>query len=132
VQVGSINHVSLTVNDLARSRAFYDRLLPALGYRLLFEEPGSFGFKGADGLKLFFTLAAEARRGETFDRYRVGLHHLALQAPDRAFVDSVHAKLVEWGVKILDAPAEYPQYDPGYYAVFFLDPDGIKLEVVHV
>ena len=132
MRVGSLNHVVMTVNDLARSRAFYDRLLPALGYRLLFEERTSFGYRGADGLKLIFALAHEERRGATFDRYQVGLHHLAFNAPDRAFVDSVHGKLVEWGVSILDVPAEYPQYDAGYYAVFFLDPDGIKLEVVHI
>jgi len=35
------------------------------------------------------------------------------------------------GIAILDAPAEYPEYAPGYYAVFFADPDGLKLEFVH-
>jgi glyoxylase I family protein len=132
MKVGSLNHVSVTVNDIAASRAFYERLLPALGYRLLFEQPETFGYVGADGLKLFFSAAPPEKRGAAFDRYRVGLHHVAFNAPDRAFVDDVHRKLVEWGVTILDAPAEYPAYEPGYYAVFFLDPDGIKLELVHV
>ena len=132
MKVGSLNHISLNVNDIAKSRAFYDRLLPALGYRLLYEQPDTFGYTGADGLKLYFSVAKPEVRGEAFNRYRVGLHHLALNAPDRAFVDAVHKKLVEWGVTILDAPAEYPKYEPGYYAVFFLDPDGMKLEVVHV
>jgi glyoxylase I family protein len=132
MRVGSLNHISITVNDLEKSRAFYEKLLSALGYRLLFSEGQSFGFKGADGLKLFFAQARKDRQGEAFDRYRVGLHHLAFNAPDRAFVDSVHQKLVSWGVTVLDAPAEYPQYEAGYYAVFFLDPDGMKLEVVHV
>ena len=132
MRVGSLNHVVITVNDLVRSRSFYDRLLPALGYRLLFEQATAFGYQGADQLKLFFATAHEDKRGATFDRYQVGLHHLAFNAPDRAFVDSVYGKLVGWDVTILDKPAEYPKYDPGYYAVFFLDPDGIKLEVVHV
>jgi catechol 2,3-dioxygenase-like lactoylglutathione lyase family enzyme len=132
MRVGSLNHVALTVNDLAKSKAFYSNLLPALGYRLLFEEADSFGFRGADGLKLFFSEAKGDKRGAAVDRYKVGLHHLAFNAPDRAMVDDVHEKLKSWGVKILDAPAEYPQYEAGYYAVFFLDPDGIKLEVVHV
>jgi catechol 2,3-dioxygenase-like lactoylglutathione lyase family enzyme len=35
------------------------------------------------------------------------------------------------GARILDAPADYPQYGAGYYAVFFADPDGLKLEFVH-
>jgi glyoxylase I family protein len=41
-----------------------------------------------------------------------------------------HARLGELGVRVLDPPAEYPQYAPGYYAVFFADPDGLKLEYV--
>lgn len=132
MKVGSLNHVSITVNDIDKSRAFYERLLPALGYRLLFSEEGTFGYVGADGLKLYFSCAPPDKRGQAFDRYRVGLHHLAFNAPDRHYVDDIHEKLVSWGVTILDAPAEYPKYEPGYYAVFFLDPDGIKLEVVHV
>lgn len=132
MRVGSLNHLVLTVNDLTASRVFYERLLPALGYRIGSEDPDNVGFIGADRLSIFLAQAPDARRGETFDRYRVGLHHLAFNAPDRAFVDEIFGKLVAWGATILDAPAEYPQYEPGYYAVFFLDPDGIKLEVVFV
>jgi catechol 2,3-dioxygenase-like lactoylglutathione lyase family enzyme len=132
MRVGSLNHIALTVNDVAKSKAFYGNLLPALGYRLVFEEADSFGFRGADGLTLFFEQAPADKRGASFDRYKVGLHHFAFNAPDRAMVDDLHAKLVSWNVTILDAPAEYPQYEAGYYAVFFLDPDGMKLEVVHV
>jgi catechol 2,3-dioxygenase-like lactoylglutathione lyase family enzyme len=132
MRVGSLNHIVLTVDDLARSRAFYERLLGALGYREAFAEPDIVGFRGADKLLICLLPAPAEKRGATFDRYRVGLHHLAFNAPDRAFVDDVHAKLVSWGATILDAPAEYPQYEPGYYAVFFVDPDGMKLEVVHV
>ena len=54
---------------------------------------------------------------------------VAFRAPSRAAVDELHARLVGLGVTILDAPAEYP-YTPGYYAVFFADPDGMKLEYV--
>jgi catechol 2,3-dioxygenase-like lactoylglutathione lyase family enzyme len=129
MRVGSLNHVVLSVNDLQKSRAFYDMLLPQLGYRLISDEDDSFGYQAADGTKLLF---AQSHERAKFDRYHVGLHHVAFQAPGRSFVDQVHQKLVEWGAPILDKPAEYPQYEPGYYAVFFEDPDGIKLEVVHV
>lgn len=132
MKVGSLNHIVLTVNDLAKSRAFYEKLLPALGYRLLYEHDDSFGYRGADGMKLYFAQAPQKNREAVFDRYKVGLNHLAFNAPDRAFVDDVQKKLISWNVTVLDAPAEYPQYEPGYYAVFFLDPDGIKIEVVHV
>jgi catechol 2,3-dioxygenase-like lactoylglutathione lyase family enzyme len=132
MRVGSLNHFVLTVNDLAASKTFYAELLGALGYRVEYEDDETVGFRGADQLSIFLAAAPAGKRGQTFDRYRVGLHHFAFNAPDRAFVDDIHAKLVAAHARILDAPAEYPQYEPGYYAVFFLDPDGMKLEVVHV
>jgi len=61
------------------------------------------------------------------------LHHLAWRAESRADVDALHQRLLEIGATVLDAPADYPQYNKGrgYYAVFFTDPDGLKLEYVH-
>ncbi len=60
-----------------------------------------------------------------------GLHHLAFKAKSRAAIDEFHRFLLRENLPILDAPAEYPQYGPNYYAVFFADPDGMKLELVH-
>jgi catechol 2,3-dioxygenase-like lactoylglutathione lyase family enzyme len=132
MRVGSLNHVVLTVDDLPRSRAFYSELLAALGYRVTYDDAALVGFSGADRLAIYLAAAPPTRRGAAFDRYRVGLHHLAFNAPDRAFVEEIHDKVRALGAKVLDPPAEYPEYAPGYYAVFFLDPDGMKLEVVHV
>jgi catechol 2,3-dioxygenase-like lactoylglutathione lyase family enzyme len=56
---------------------------------------------------------------------------LALNAADRDQVDRVHDVLVSLGANILDPPAEY-DYDPAYYAVYARDPDGFKIEVVHI
>ena len=72
------------------------------------------------------------KRG-TVQRRRPGsLHHLAFRAGSRAEVDRLHASLVEIGATIVHPPREYPEYTPpGYYAVFFKDPDGIQYEVVH-
>ena len=58
------------------------------------------------------------------------MHHLAFHATSRSDVDDFHKYLIAEAVTILDAPAVY-DYTPGYYAVFFSDPDGIKLELVH-
>ena len=66
-----------------------------------------------------------------YDRYRVGLHHLAFEAPSRAAVDERAAWLRTQGIELESEPQEYT-YIPGYYAVFFYDPDGLKLEIVHV
>ena len=65
------------------------------------------------------------------DRYSAGLHHLAWHAASRDDVDRLHMPMRERGIAILDALAEYPEYGAGYYAVFFADRDGLKLEFVH-
>ena len=73
---------------------------------------------------------SEARLADT-SRYRVGLHHLAFEAASRGAVDERAEWLGRQGAEIESGPEEYA-YIPGYYAVFFYDPDGIKLEIVHV
>jgi catechol 2,3-dioxygenase-like lactoylglutathione lyase family enzyme len=66
-----------------------------------------------------------------YDRYRIGLHHLAFEAVSRSDVDERAAWLRAQNVELESEPQEYT-YIPGYYAVFFYDPDGLKLEIVHV
>jgi catechol 2,3-dioxygenase-like lactoylglutathione lyase family enzyme len=63
-------------------------------------------------------------------RYAVGIHHLCFAAPSRTVVDERARWLDAQAVPIESGPADYP-YSPGYYAVFFYDPDGMKLEIVH-
>lgn len=128
---GGVNHIDLTVSDLARSAPFYESVLGYLGYRRTNERPGGVDFdhETADG---FCSIGlVEARTRARHDRYAPGLHHLALGAASRADVDAFHAHLLATGATILDAPADYPEYGSGYYAVFFADPDGLKLEFVH-
>lgn len=132
IDVLGFDHVDLTVNDLERSRAFYEKVLGALGFRLVKPESdsGSVIFANAQ-TSIAIRPPSEAQRGATFDRYRVGLHHLALRAARRQDVDRFHDWLREEGLAVLDPPAEYPEYGESYYAVFFPDPDGLKLELVH-
>lgn len=125
----ALDHIDLTVRDLARSTAFYGKVLPALGMRRVAHE--SYVAWGNGHLNVGLRAAAPEQRAATFDRTRVGFHHLALRARSRADVDRFHAFLVREGITVLDPPAEYPQYGPAYYAVFFADPDGMKLELVH-
>ena len=134
---GWINHLDLTVSDLAVSVPFYDALLGQLGFERLEGAPGDrpvWHPKDA-GLRLFGIGLCEARpeqRGRPHDRFAPGLHHVAFHAASRADVDALHRFLQETGAAILDPPADYPQYGPVYYAVFFADPDGLKLEFVHM
>jgi len=74
---------------------------------------------------------ARSEREKPFDRYEVGLHHIAFEAASRAAVNERAEWLRSQGAEIESGPEEY-WYLPGYYAVFFYDPDGLKLEIVHV
>jgi catechol 2,3-dioxygenase-like lactoylglutathione lyase family enzyme len=129
LEVLGIEHIDLTVNDLQRSLPFYAKVLECLGFRRVAHESYIAWSNGHMGIG--FRAAAPAEQGVSFNRYRVGLHHLALRAKSREAVDQFHQFLVREGITILDPPAEYPQYGPNYYAVFFADPDGMKLEFVH-
>ena len=129
IEVLGVEHIDLTVNDVARSRAFYDKVLGELGFRK-YEDENYLNWSNAQ-MTIAIRPASDTYRGADFDRFRVGLHHLALRARSRADVDQFHRFLGREKITILDTPAEYPQYGREYYAVFFADPDGMKLELVH-
>jgi glyoxylase I family protein len=134
---GSINHLDLTVSDLAVSVPFYDALLGHLGFERRADAPGDRPVWHAtdERLRLFgigLCAARPEQRGKPHDRFAPGLHHVAFHAASRADVDALHRLLQGMGATILDPPAGYPQYGPVYYAVFFADPDGLKLEFVHM
>ena len=71
----------------------------------------------------------QALEEQEFALYAPGLHHLALAVDARADVDAAYTAAVEAGAEILHAPRVFPQYRADYYATFFLDPDGFRLEV---
>ena len=129
-----MHHVDLVVTSVLRSLPFYRELLRPLGWQQVGEVVGERGetiwyFSGPGtsiGLR-----EAQSRRDRAYDRYEVGLHHLALEAASRAAVDERAEWLREQGAEIESGPEDYT-YLPGYYAVFFYDPDGIKLEILHV
>ena len=131
IEVLGVEHIDVTVNDLARSTAFYDKVMPALGFKRLPDNDRN-NIRWANAhISFAIRPAAESERGAAFNRYRVGFHHLAFKAKSRAAIDEFHRFLMRENLPTLDAPAEYPQYGAHYYAVFFADPDGMKLELVH-
>jgi catechol 2,3-dioxygenase-like lactoylglutathione lyase family enzyme len=132
MRTSGVHHVDLVVSSIERSLPFYRELLAPLGFYRISEVEGERGetiwhLSGPGstvGLR-------EAQSEGGYDRYRVGLHHLAFEASSRAAVDERAEWLRSQGAEIESGPEEYA-YVPGYYAVFFYDPDGIKLELVHV
>jgi len=128
------HHVDLVVSSILRSLPFYRELLEPLGWHRVGEVEGERGetiwYISGPGSSLGLREAQTDLDGP-FDRYRIGVHHLAFEAPSRFEVDERADWLRARGVPIESEPEEY-SYIPGYYAVFFYDPDGIKLEIVHV
>jgi catechol 2,3-dioxygenase-like lactoylglutathione lyase family enzyme len=131
--VDHIDHIDIVVSSLDRSLAFYGTFLRWLGYVIPGEIVGERGERvvylnpigggGALGLR-------EAHSDAPHDRYAIGVHHIAFAAPSRRAVDETANWLRSQDATIESEPREYG-YSPGYYAVFFYDPDGIKIELVH-
>jgi len=124
-RVVGIDHLVLTVSDFARSKAFYDKVLSFLGFRRKYDFADMAGW--SNGKTLFWIAAADAQGKKR--RYRkgdVGFHHYAFELSSRADVDELGAFLEQNGLTVLDPPGEY--YGRNYYAVYFADPDGMKLE----
>jgi glyoxylase I family protein len=131
-----IDHLDLVVTSLGRSLEFYRGLLVPLGYVRVSEIEGERGERVVYLGRIGGTGSVSLRAAQSdahpvpYDRYAVGLHHLAFAAPSRATVDERAAWVREQGAHVESGPQEYG-YSPGYYAAFFHDPDGIKIELVH-
>ena len=124
VRVVGIDHISVRVGDFEKSKVFYDKLFMFLGFKVLDEYPDAKGWTNGNTRYWIGQADAEGKRRQ----YRIGdigLHHYAFELSSRADVDALQAFVKELGATIVDPAGEY--YDD-YYAVFFLDPDGIKLE----
>lgn len=119
-----LHHIELNVSDLDRSYDFYARLAAFLGLEI---ERGSAYFQINDPpYYIFVNPTAADRAAHGFDRYRIGLNHLAFRVESQAQVDAWHAEISARDVTVLDPPGFY---GPEYYAVYFEDPDGMKLEI---
>ena len=132
-----VHHVDLVVSSIERSLPFYRELLAPLGYHRIGEVEGE---RGETIWYLAGPGSAIGLRQAQADRINVSAGSTATASgcttwrsrlSSRSVVDERHEWLVSTGATIESPPSEY-SYIPGYYAVFFYDPDGIKLEIVHV
>ena len=133
-----IDHIQITVKDMAKAEPFYDKLMPILGFDL--KKKGG-GFVEAhdfhvveyfhENLIVGINSPRESFKHENVHRRKPGsLHHLAFRAESKEEVDDVFEEIKAIGANIVDGPSYFPQHGEQYYALFFKDPDGIKLEVV--
>jgi catechol 2,3-dioxygenase-like lactoylglutathione lyase family enzyme len=124
-RVVGIDHLSIRVGDYQKSKEFYSRLFTFLGFELSDEYADAIGW--TNGKTRFWISPADATGLK--HKYRigdVGFHHYAFQLRNRTDVDALQNFLRDdLGATIVDPAAEYCD---DYYAVFFLDPDGMKLE----
>ena len=122
-----IDHLVLSVGDFAQSKAFYNKLLAFLRFKLKHEYDDMAGW--SNGKTLFWIAAADAEgRKHRYRKGDIGFHHYAFEMRSRKDVDALGAFLEENGMNIVDPPGEY--YGREYYAVYFTDPDGMKLEAM--
>jgi catechol 2,3-dioxygenase-like lactoylglutathione lyase family enzyme len=134
-----IDHIQITVKDMAVAVPFYDRFLPLLGFDLRRRntaaiEDHEFHVVEYVHPRLAFAITSprHAVADDAVHRRRPGaLHHLAFKAESPAEVDRLFSELKAIGALIVGEPRNYPEYTPQpYYAVFFKDLEGIKYEVV--
>jgi catechol 2,3-dioxygenase-like lactoylglutathione lyase family enzyme len=134
-----IDHIEITVKNMAVAVPFYDKLLPLLGFDVqrrvsaVMKEHEKHVVQ-YDHPRLGFAITSPRRAfaGDAMSRRRPGaLHHLAFKATSRTEVDRLHSELKRIGATIVSPPREYPEYTPpGYYALFFKDLEGLKYEIV--
>jgi catechol 2,3-dioxygenase-like lactoylglutathione lyase family enzyme len=131
----TLDHIDLVVSDLDRSLDFYRGLLRPLGWTWEGEIVGEQGERvvylgGEPPNRPVAVSLRQSRSHQPHDRYALGIHHVAFGAPSRDAVDDRARWLRETGAELESEPREY-DYTPGYYAVFFFDPDALKLEIVY-
>lgn len=130
MKYSGFDHISLNVNDLEKSRIFYDKLLLFLGFKRVGKDEKPTGW--SNGPSGFWINEVEDKYNKNFNRKNIGINHLAFRANSKESVDYFYREfLLKNNIPVLyDKPKEYPQYREGYYAVFFEDPDRLKLEVM--
>jgi catechol 2,3-dioxygenase-like lactoylglutathione lyase family enzyme len=122
-----IDHIGVQVADVEASLTFYVRAFEPIGMREVVRFPHGdafvVGLSGTDGAPSFWL--HQGGGPETREL------HLAFRAADRDAVEAVHRAAVAAGAEVLHAPREWPEYHPGYYAVYLRDLDGHNVEAVY-
>ncbi|TBZ16702.1 VOC family protein [Rhizobium leguminosarum] len=117
-----IDHITMAVSDLGKSKLFYERAFEPLGYRLSFGKEGVFWAFDVGG-SLF-------EIQDTDDKPPLTRLHVAFRVRSRAEVEAFYRAALEAGARDNGAPGPRPEYEENYYACFVLDPDGYNIEAM--
>lgn len=117
-----INHISIGVRDVAKTKAFYDAALQPLGYTCLSASEGSLGY-GKSAVVLWIGASPSPVPADPSS----GLH-ICFDAPTRKSVDAFHQSALAAGGRDNGKPGLRADYGANYYAAFVVDPDGYRLE----
>ena len=129
IEVIGIDHIYVAVSDLQRSEKYYDQVMSLLGFKKnTFLNEGDLHIQYYN--RHFGFVLRPAHRKSPHDPLAPGLHHFCFRVEDNAAVDRIAQQFA--GLEIeCSRPQLYPEYAPDYYAMFFDDPDGIRLEVAN-
>lgn len=128
-----IEHVQINVTNKAQSFPFYKEFLTILEYKVVMEDDQVLGMASKNDSIWIQQIEEKYKEGTPFHRKRTGINHIALWVSNKDDVDAVTEKFVKPRklTQLYETPKEFPEYTTGYYAVFFEDPDRIKIEVVY-
>jgi catechol 2,3-dioxygenase-like lactoylglutathione lyase family enzyme len=125
-----VGHVGIEVSDLSRSKKFYSALLNGLGFKVIMDTEDGLGFSNQNfsvwlGELRIPRVKRKAPTGEEF----VITDHLAILVQDKKAVYDIEREMKKNGFEALFPCEEHPQFEPGYYAVSFCDPDNYVIEI---
>jgi catechol 2,3-dioxygenase-like lactoylglutathione lyase family enzyme len=121
IRPGMINHLSLQVADVVRSRLFYETLLAPIGLRAAYTDGDAVGFADEEHAPFWILPASQADAREL---------HIAFAAASRDVVRQFRDAAFALGAEIRHEPRHFPEYGRGYYGCFVRDPDGHNVEAV--
>jgi catechol 2,3-dioxygenase-like lactoylglutathione lyase family enzyme len=125
-----VGHVGIEVTNLTKSKKFYKALLTGLSFEVIMDTEDGVGFSNQNfsvwiGELREPRVRRKAPTGEEF----VVADHLAILVKDKKAVFDIEKEMEKNGFKALFPCEEHPQFEPGYYAVSFCDPDNYVIEI---
>lgn len=129
----ALNHLSINVSDKEQSFLFYKDLLTYLGYKIVRDNGISLGMRNKD-TDIWLRETTGLYKKNKYHRKNTGLNHIAFGVSKKEHVDKFYQEFLKPRgiIPLYNTPKHFPEYTKEYYAVYFEDPDRIKLEVVYL